>query len=408
MIYFFVRPIARFILRYYYRNIDLTGLEHIPKGAPVILAANHPTAFIEPCIMACFQPRQLWFLARGDLFKSTLAKLALQAVNILPVFRMEDGGYQKLKNNFETFDACYRALSQHKAIMILAEGRCIHEKALRPLRKGTARLALGAMANDSTLREVYIVPVGVNFTHAERVRDTVMVRCGEPIKASSFMEEYRGNEAAAIKSLTRHLRERLDPLVVQFPSRQLAGTGEARLELDRLRHRTTDRYGVTHQGDQLDRELLLAANTAEDSAASQQYTRLIQNGLGADAGASNGKGKHSLPVWGKAGLGLLLQVPHLVLWSIAEMIGASQPKTIEFYSPVRFAAIAGGTIVLFGLGLIFLPWVGKIWILINLLTVRWSIKQWEGLRRWRSTQRWEQLVPAERKILSEILSLESD
>ena len=291
MIYYLVRPIARFILRYYYRNIDLSGLEHIPKDAAVILAANHPTGFIEPCILACFQPRQLWFLARGDLFKTTLAKLGLAAVNILPVFRIEDGGYEKLKNNYDTFNACYRALSQRKAIMIMAEGRCIHEKALRPLRKGTARLALGAMAADSTLPEVYIVPVGVNFTHAERARDAVMVRCGEPIKASAFMEEYRRSEAAAIKSLTSHLRARLNPLVVQFPSRELASIGEARLELDRIRHQTATRYGVTHEGDQLDRELALASSTTAAPRIAEQYLRLVHNGAAAGAGGGAKTGR---------------------------------------------------------------------------------------------------------------------
>lgn len=416
MIYHLVRPLARFILRYYYRNIDLTGLENIPKDAAVILAANHPTAFIEPCILACFQPRQLWFLARGDLFKTGLARLGLAAVNILPVFRLEDGGYEKLRNNYDTFDTCYQALSQRKAIMILAEGRCIHEKALSPLRKGTARLALGAMANDSTLPEVYIVPVGVNFTHAERVRDAVMVRCGEPILTSGFMDDYRNNEAAAIKSLTSHLRARLSPLIVQFPNRDLASTGEARLELDRLRHQTANRYGVTHQGDQLDRELYLAATTTEDDVATEKHLRFLQNGLGksagslgaANAGAKKGKQQGALLVWLKATLALILQLPHLLLWTIAEYLGSSQPNTVEFYSPVRFAAITGGTLVLFPLGFIFLSWPLKVWLLLCLVSVRWSIRQWENLSRWRTARRWAQLVPAERKILAGILAGDSE
>ena len=408
MIYHLVRPLARYILRYYYRNIDITGLENIPRNAPVILAANHPTAFIEPCIMACFQPRQLWFLARGDLFKTTLARLGLAAVNILPVFRLEDGGYGKLRSNYDTFEACYQALSQRKAIMILAEGRCIHEKALRPLRKGTARLALGALAQDTTLPEVYVVPVGVNFTHAERVRDAVMVRCGEPILASQYMEEYRNNEAAAIKSLTSHLRTRLNPLIVQFPSRALASEGEARLELDRLRHQTSDRYGITHHGDQLDRELTLAQTTTANSNAASKFNRWNHNGLGAYAGARKGNKKQgALLTWLTATFALFLQLPHLLLWTVAEYLGAGLPKTVEFYSPVRFAAIAGGTAIMFPLGLLLLPWFGKVWLIMCLLSVRWSIHRWEDLRRWWMHRRWQQLVPAERKILEEILDGES-
>lgn len=396
MVYLLVRPLARFLLRFYYRNIDLTGLENIPQNAAVILAANHPTAFIEPCILACFQPRKLWFLARGDLFKTRLARWALAAINILPVFRMEDGGYEKLRNNFGTFNACHRALSARKAIMILAEGRCIHEKALRPLRKGTARLALGALANDATLPEVYIVPVGINFTHADRVRGTVMIRCGTPILASAYMDEFRGNEAIAIKSLTSHLRARLSPLVVQFPDRQVADSGEARLETDRDQHATHQRYGTTHDGDQLDRELALATSTTNAPDSVRYRARLAQNGL--DRPPAKSPRKATL-IWLKAAIAVLLQLPYFPLWLLSEYLASSLPKTVEFYSPVRFAALAGSTIVLFPLGLIFLPWPLKIWLILTLLTVRWSIRRWENVQEWARARRWKRLVPKERGLL---------
>lgn len=407
MIYLLVRPVARYVLRYYYRNIDLTGLENIPKDAAVVLAANHPTAFIEPCILACFQGRTLWFLARGNLFKNAFYKSLLAAVHILPVFRMEDGGYGKLKNNFGTFDACYRALSQGKAIMNLAEGRCIHEKALRPMRKGTARLALGAMQRDPTLREVYIVPVGCNFTHADRVRDQVMIRFGAPILASEFMDEYRSSEAVAIKNLTSHLRSRLSPLVVQFPDRDRSALGEARLELDRARHNTNQVYGITHDGAQLDRELEIAAKTPEgDAKTTSFFNRLDRQGahVGAVAGAK--KVVKQSPVWLRSLLAILLQLPQIPLWLLAEYIGSSKPKHIEFYSPVRFAVVTGGTFLLYPILLLLLPWPLKLWLVVALLTVRWSTQQWDNLRAWYRRRKVERMVDLEREQLrAELASL---
>ena len=112
MLYHLVRPVARYVLGYYYRNIDITGLANIPPNAAVILAANHPTAFIEPCLLACFQPRTLHFLARGDLYKNWLATAVLRALNILPVYRIQDGGYGKLTQNYETFEECFVDLSR--------------------------------------------------------------------------------------------------------------------------------------------------------------------------------------------------------------------------------------------------------------------------------------------------------
>jgi 1-acyl-sn-glycerol-3-phosphate acyltransferase len=401
MLYYLLRPVARYVLRYYYRNIDLTGLENIPQNAAVILAANHPTAFIEPCILACFQPRTLWFLARGNLFKNRFYNALLAAVHILPVFRLEDGGFGRLKDNFGTFDACFRALSGGKAIMNLAEGRCIHEKALRPLRKGTARLALGAMQRDATLTEVYIVPVGCNFTHADRVRDQVMIRFGEPILTSEFMDEFRRSEATAIKNLTAHLRTRLNPLVVQFPDRERAGIGEARLELDRARHGRHHVYGTTHDGGQLDRELEIAAATPpEDPELTRLFNRLDRQGadVGAVAGAKQVE-KQSW-IWGKALLAGVLLLPHAPLWLLAEYIGGSRPKHVEFYSPVRFAVVAGGTLLVYPPALFLLAWPLKIWLILALLTVHWSLRQTENLRHWYRRRKLEQMVPAEREVIN--------
>ncbi|MBC6992882.1 1-acyl-sn-glycerol-3-phosphate acyltransferase [Neolewinella lacunae] len=402
MLYHLVRPVARYVLRHYYRNIDLTGLEQIPPGAAVILAANHPTAFIEPCILACFQPRTLWFLARGNLFKNGIFTFLLNALNILPVFRREDGGYEKLKVNFSTFDACYRALSRGRALMILAEGRTIHEKDLRPLRKGTARIALGALDKYNTLPEVYIVPVGINFTHADRIRSTVMLRCGEPILASEYLAAYRENEAIAIRDLTLHLRQRLEPLVVRYPSRLHADLGEAELELDRSNHATHLRHGITHFGDQLNRELALASEApAAAPALSRYFHRLATNGLTDAALAGNYRKDRQMPAteWAKSLLAGLLLLPQIPLWLLAEAIAASQPKHIEFYSPVRFAVVAGGTFLLYPLALLLLPWLGKAWLLASLLSVGWAIRKLERLQRWYANRKVERMVEQERSIL---------
>lgn len=402
MLYFLVRPIARYVLRYYYRHIDLTGLEHIPKDAPVILAANHPTAFIEPCILACFQPRTLWFLARGNLFKNAFYRALLKAVHILPVFRLEDGGYERLKDNFSTFDACHRALSQRKAIMILAEGRCIHEKALRPLRKGTARIALGALDKDPSLPEVYVVPVGVNFTQADRVRGTVMIRCGRPMLTSEFLEVYRDNEAAGIRDFTRHLRERLSPLVVQFPDRARAGIGEARLVLDRNDHRTERAYGLSHDGQQLDRELRLAKDTpAQAPLLTEYFNRLAQQRVpdGAVAGAVRSDRRKEFKDWGKALLGTLILLFQAPLWLIAEIIGTKMPRHIEFYSPVRFAVLAGGTFLLYPVVFLLLPGVWKLLFVLAVLSTSWAVRQTESIYRWYQQRKIDRMVDAERQQL---------
>ena len=72
MLYNIVRPFAKIALGLYFRKIYIANREAIPDDKPVILAANHPTAFIEPCILACWLVQPLSFIARGDLYVNSL------------------------------------------------------------------------------------------------------------------------------------------------------------------------------------------------------------------------------------------------------------------------------------------------------------------------------------------------
>ena len=378
MLYRLVRPVARYVLGYYFRNIDVSGLENIPRDAPVILAANHPTAFIEPCLLACFQTRSLHFLARGDLFKTKVATFLLRALNILPVFRIQDGGYGKLTENYTTFEECAGVLQRSGALMVLAEGRCIHEKRLRPLRKGTARIALSTLAGPSAPEEIYIVPVGVNFVAAERVRTTVMIRCGEPILTSDLLPIYRENEAKGITAFTAALADRLTELVIQLPDPATDANYEAALTVARtsLPLRPT---GITHTGTQLHTELSAVARYTPTDHRYPTLVREIEHaGFPVDTVARGGE-PVKFPLRSVPALALLL--PQLPLWLLAELIARVGPKTIEFYSPVRFAVIAVGTMLYLPL-LLLIPWADKIYLLLSVAFTPWSIKQVEAAMDW--------------------------
>ena len=218
MLYYFVRPYAREVIRLFFRKIHISGKDKIPKGVPVIIAANHPTAFAEPCVMACYQPRALNFLVRGNLFKKPWANYFLRALHMLPVFRIGDGGYGKVKDNYSTFTYCEDALGEGKTIMIMAEGRCIHEKRLRPLRKGTARIAMGTIER-YTDADVYVVPVGINYTYADQFRNELMIQFHDPLRARDYFGKEGEHPNVAITNFTALLREKLTEniIIIQKP-----------------------------------------------------------------------------------------------------------------------------------------------------------------------------------------------
>lgn len=404
MLYYLVRPVARFVLSWYYRRIDVTGLEHLPAEGPVILAANHPTAFIEPCILACFQRRPLWFLARGNLFKNALARWVLDQLHILPVFRLRDGGYGRLKDNFATFAACRDALARGRAIMILAEGRCIHERRLRPLRKGTGRIALSTLAAHPELADVPVIPVGVNFTKPEALRSEVFIRLGPPLQTRDFLALYHENENQGVTALTQNLRAALSPLVVQLPpGREAAGETLLRLALSEAASSLA--YGLTHDGKSLDGLLRTTQFTPDQDAALVAYgNRLGRHELRDAAVAGNWQSYLQPGGWGwlRVFVGVFLLLWCLPLLALAEYIGGTTTRSIEFYSPVRFAAVAVGLLVYLPLWFIGLKPALIAYALVALLATPWAWGAVEAGQRWFHARMWWRQTPAERE---EVLAL---
>ncbi len=232
MLYRITRPFATIAFYVCFRKIHMSHAERIPWGKPVILAANHPSAFLEPCLLACWLPRPLYFLARGNLFDNPVFAALLRSWHLVPVYRAEESGFSAVRQNYESFAYCYRTLQQGKPVMILAEGRTAHEKRLRPLKKGTARVAFGALTFDPSL-DLYVVPVGVNYTDALRWRTEAMIDFGEPIRVRDYLEAYEAHPGRAMAAFTETLRARLEPRVITIEDAADDTWVEQLLEMDR-------------------------------------------------------------------------------------------------------------------------------------------------------------------------------
>lgn len=121
--------------------------------------------------------------------------------------------------------------------MILAEGTTEHEKRLRPLMKGTARIAFGTIEAYPEIEDVFIVPVGVNYTYAERFRSEVYIDFGDPISVRSFEEVYRENANQGINDVTDILRANLEPRVIIIENEKDDELVENLFRLDRSRQK---------------------------------------------------------------------------------------------------------------------------------------------------------------------------
>ena len=220
MFYPIAKRFAKVALGVYFRKIYLANMDSLPTDKPIILAANHPTAFIEPIILACWMDRPLHFLARGDLYVSNLLlRKIYDWSHMTPIFRLEDTGYSNLKSNYGTFEKCYELLEKNKILMILVEGRTCHEKRILPIRKGTARIVFGALEKHGDM-DIHIVPVGVNYTNSDNFRSVAMIEFGEAIRATEYTQLYKEAPAKAVKKLTNEIGQRLKKNVIHIENKK--------------------------------------------------------------------------------------------------------------------------------------------------------------------------------------------
>jgi glycerol-3-phosphate O-acyltransferase/dihydroxyacetone phosphate acyltransferase len=217
MIYEFFRIPLLILLFSFYRRIYWANAERMPKKVPMIIIANHSTAFVEQILVASMLRRGVYFWARASVFTNPIAKWFYKQVHILPIMRAEDGLTDR-KQNQATFEQTYDYLLSGKAIFIAPEGNSVMEKRLRRFRTGTARVALGAAAKTNFEQKIAILPIGVNYTHHQEWRADVMVSFGEVLWVEDFKEEYEHDPQRAAKIFSQAMYNALRKEVIHIES----------------------------------------------------------------------------------------------------------------------------------------------------------------------------------------------
>ncbi|MEM9888852.1 MAG: 1-acyl-sn-glycerol-3-phosphate acyltransferase [Bacteroidota bacterium] len=204
MLYYIIRPLTYLGLLFFCKRIYLSNAQSIPKDRPVILACNHPTAFLEPCIIASFTKRPLYFLVRGDFFTHPFYKKLMFRLHLIPIYRRTHANFRELKQNLDLMDTVAYKLNENIVLMILVEGSASIKKGLRPIQKGVARLAFDVYEKYGRT-DVEIIPVGANFDDPTRFRVTPMINFGKSIALKDYAERYKENKNRAIKDLLENV-----------------------------------------------------------------------------------------------------------------------------------------------------------------------------------------------------------
>lgn len=207
MFYRLIKIYARLVIRLYCKKIVVNKPEIISIEGPVLFAANHPNSFLDGIILTTLLDAPLYSLARGDAFRKGAMTSILSRLLLLPVYRTSEG-IENLNANYTTFKACQEAFKQKSCVLIFSEARCVNEWKLRPLRKGTARLAFSSWQQGIPLQ---VIPLGFNYDLFKTFGKTVHLNFGEPIPIMNTGED--NPTGKHFNKFNEKLYAALDPLV---------------------------------------------------------------------------------------------------------------------------------------------------------------------------------------------------
>ena len=209
MLYTLLKFPAKVALYFYCRKIIINKIDFLQSDGPLLIAANHPNSFLDATILATLFKQPIYSLARGDAFVNKFYNRLLLSLNMLPVYRISEGA-ENLEHNYTTFSSCIDIFKKNGIVLIFSEGRCINEWHLRPLKKGTARLAMSAWQQDIPLQ---VLPLAINYSSFRIFGKNVMLNFGEIITAKDF--DASVSEGKTVNDFNFKLEQQLKNLVIK-------------------------------------------------------------------------------------------------------------------------------------------------------------------------------------------------
>ena len=219
--YNILRAYAMFIIRNFYRRIQVAGQENIPYGSRFIITPNHQNALMDAmAILFAARKRRIVFMARADIFRKKSLQRILTYFKMLPIYRMRDG-VGELQKNEEVFEHAVNVVSANVPLCLMPEGNHGDRRRLRKFVKGAFRIAFRAQEKAGDKNNVYILPAGIDFQHYQKINQDLLIIFGKPVNINEFIPDFKENQPKGINSLRDKIAGDMKKLMIHIENEEL-------------------------------------------------------------------------------------------------------------------------------------------------------------------------------------------
>ncbi len=166
--------VGQFLLRLFYYPVyrmQVVGRENIPQEGPVLLCSNH-VAMKDPVMLGVAQKRQVFYMAKEELFKNWFIGGLLRKLGAFPVKRGTGGT--------DALEEAYALLGENAVVGVFIEGHRSKDGQLQRPKTGAALLQYRTKAT--------VVPVCITAGDGKfpaPFKKTV-IRFGKPISGEKL------------------------------------------------------------------------------------------------------------------------------------------------------------------------------------------------------------------------------
>ncbi len=208
--------LAGLMVRVFFRSVEVSGGELIPRGVPLLIVANHVNSIADPLLLLALVDGRARVLAKSTLWSHPVLGPLLVLTGALPVYRHRDTGEDVLKN-LTTFARCRDELRRGGAIALFPEGTSHNLPHRLPLKTGAARIAIETeTTNPST--GLRILPIGIVYEAKGRFRSRVLINVGEPIDPGPEARRFATDGRKAVRALTDRIASGLESVTTSYQS----------------------------------------------------------------------------------------------------------------------------------------------------------------------------------------------
>jgi 1-acyl-sn-glycerol-3-phosphate acyltransferase len=177
-------------------EVQIQGLANLPEKGPAFLIPKHQQWWDVP-LLGHVVPRPLYFLAKQELFRSSLGRYFISLLGGIPVDR------ESPIRSLATFRALVSLLRQEAFLVLFPEGT-YYPGAMGPGKWRLVQLIL-RLQDKQALGSIPFIPVGIGYERSSgSSRTRVTLRLGEPLQEPDpcRAEDFTGHLLSRIRELS--------------------------------------------------------------------------------------------------------------------------------------------------------------------------------------------------------------